>query len=120
LAYAVVRKPAPPLLYLPCTSLVPTMVTSLTSPRSTSCRNFESVISDSVLALPPAFTTCQSNTPESRITSQKATVLTVEFNFNAPKPTPHEPVTLAQVMPQLQTYKIPGGLACYPRGVLTA
>src|SRR4029077_11968848 len=87
-----VWKPAFPLLYLPCTS-VPTMVTSFTSPWSTSCMNFENAISCSLAPAPPAFTTCQSSTPDSRITSQNATVLTVEFTLSAPKPTLDGPKT---------------------------
>src|SRR5205823_6546419 len=69
-----VWKPAPLFLYLPCTSL-PAMVTSYTSPWSTSCMNLENEISASLFPVPPAFTTCHKSTPESRITSQKTIVL---------------------------------------------
>src|SRR5438270_10348445 len=67
------------------------MVTSFTSPWSTSCMNFENVTGDSLAPELPACTTLQSRTPESRITSQNATVLTVEFTLNAPnQPSPDE------------------------------
>jgi len=57
-------------------------VTSPTSPWSTSCMNCENAISFSFAPAPPACTTFQSRTPESRITSQNATVLTVEFTLD--------------------------------------
>src|SRR6185312_16480859 len=46
--------------------------------------NLENAMVCSLAPAPPACTTLQSRTPESRITNQNATVLTVEFTLNAP------------------------------------
>src|SRR5208283_2308634 len=69
-------------LNLPRTSW-PMIVTSLTLPWSTCERNSEKLIPLSFSLEPPALTTCQSRTPDSTITSQKTTVLTVEFTENS-------------------------------------
>ena len=59
------------------------IVTSLTLPESTWERNSEKVMSRSFAPEFAPFTTCQSSTPESTITSQNTTVLTVEFTENS-------------------------------------
>ena len=71
-------KPALSFLSLPRTSW-PMIVTSLTLPWSTCDKNSEKLISRSLVPELLALTTCHSRTPDSTITSQNTTVLTVEF-----------------------------------------
>ena len=79
---AMVWKLALSFLNLPRTSW-PIIVTSLTLFWSTWERNSENLMSRSLAPEFAPLTTCHNSTPESTITSQNTTVLTVEFTENS-------------------------------------